>query len=275
MIYDFVVIGSGIIGVSVAYNIKLKNPLAKIIILEKEPQSFMHQTSHNSGVIHSGIYYKPNSLKSEFCKIGLKKTYDYCTKYNIKFDKCGKIIAATNKKEQLDLYRLYQNGKESNLPIKLISKNKLRSIEPNLLAVEGIFSPETGIINWKLFANSLLENFLEMGGVISYSYRVNSIDEDDSSVLIIDDKNNKIRSSKVISCGGLQSDRLARLVGIKPNLKIIPFRGDYFKLSKKFNKLFNHLIYPVPDINLPFLGIHFTKTIEEFITIGPNASINF
>ena len=275
MIYDYAVIGSGIIGTSVAYNLQKINPRAKIIVLEKEQKPFLHQTSHNSGVIHSGVYYPTGSLKSKYCKLGLEKTYDYCKKNNINFKQCGKLIVATSKNEISELHNIYENGLKNEILLQLISKRKIKALEPNLKAYEAILSPKTGIIDWKEFGESLMHKFISFGGTAHYDFFVRNIVEESSYVSIIDKKNINIKARKMISCGGLQSDRLADMVGIKTNLKVIPFRGDYFKLNKKFNNLFNHLIYPVPDKNMPFLGIHFTKTLDNFLTLGPNATINF
>ena len=273
--YDFAIVGSGILGVSVAFHLQLANPKARIILLEKESEAFLHQTSHNSGVIHSGVYYQPGSLKSEFCKEGLKKTYEFSQKYNIKYNKCGKLIVATSASEQDHLHKLFQNGLTNELPIKLLSQKQVKKIEPNLNSIEAILSPETGIIDWKDFAKKMLSIFQTNGGFFSNNFFVNQIDESDEGIILNSQQSAPVRAKKMIACGGLQADRLARMLGLKPRLKIIPFRGDYFKLKDNFNHLFNHLIYPVPDNEVPFLGIHFTKTINNLMTLGPNATINF
>lgn len=272
--FDFIVIGSGIIGVSVAYHLKIKNPKAKIVLLEKEKKPFYHQTSHNSGVIHAGVYYKPGSLKSQFCIQGLKNTYDFCNKNNIKYNKCGKLIAAASHDEITDLYNLYENSDKNDLNLKLLSKKQLAKKEPNLNSIEAIFSPNTGIIDWSNFANCMLEKFTELGGHVFFNYEVKKI-KDSNGVDVNKGLKDEIYGNKLISCSGLQSDRLLNISGVKTKIKIIPFRGDYFLLDKKFNNLFNHLIYPVPNPKLPFLGIHFTKTIDGSLILGPNASINF
>jgi len=272
--FDFIIVGSGIVGVSVAYHLKIKNPKAKIVLLEKEKKPFYHQTSHNSGVIHAGIYYKPDSLKSRFCIQGLKKTYDFCNKNGIQYNKCGKLVVASSRDELSELFNLYENSDKNNLNLKLLSKKQLSNKEPNLNAIEAIFSPNTGIIDWANFAKCMLEKFKQMGGYIFFDYEVKKI-QDANAVYVNRGQKDEISGYKLISCGGLQSDRLLKISGIKSKIKIIPFRGDYFLLDNKFNNLFNHLIYPVPNPELPFLGIHFTRTIDGSLILGPNASINF
>jgi L-2-hydroxyglutarate oxidase len=275
MFYDYSIIGSGIVGISVAFNILKKHPKAKVILLEKESGPLNHQSSHNSGVIHSGLYYPPNSQKAKFCKLGLEKTYSFCKLNNINFNQCGKLIVATNTTELNDLHSLYANANNNSLSLEIISKSKLKKMEPNILGYEAIYSPKTGIIDWADFGKALLEKYILAGGYFKYNFLASKISEDDRFVQISDYKGTNIKSSKMISCGGLQSDRLARLVGINPGLKIIPFRGDYFKLKNNYSKIFNHLIYPVPGKGVPFLGIHFTKTLDGSMIVGPNASINF
>jgi (S)-2-hydroxyglutarate dehydrogenase len=273
-IYDYLVIGSGIVGVSVAYHLKILYPKAKVLLLDKEKKPFMHQTSHNSGVVHSGVYYKKNSLKSKFCIEGARQTYDFAKKNNIKFNKCGKLIAARNSEELINLHRLISLNNDSNLNLELIAKKELKNLEPNLLAKEAIFSPMTGIIDWSEFSQCLLELYCLMEGEVRYNFNVQSIEENDSNVTIEDISNNKISGKKLISCSGLQSDRLCGFLDIDASVKIIPFRGDYYLLNKKHNSLFKHLIYPVPDNNVPFLGVHFTKMINGGVNVGPNACLS-
>ena len=275
MFYDFAIIGSGIVGISVAYNVLKKNPKAKVILLEKESNALFHQSSHNSGVVHSGLYYHPDSQKAKFCKLGLEKTFTFCKDNNIKFNQCGKLVVATNSSEVVKLHELRRNANTNGLSLKIFSKSKLKKIEPNLEGEEALFSPKTGVIDWSVFGNALLSKYLVMGGEVKYNFHVSGIDEDDKLIQIKNHDFDLIKSKKMISCGGLQSDRLARMLGIEPKLKIIPFRGDYYKLDKKFSNIFNHLIYPVPENDVPFLGIHFTKTIDNFMILGPNASVNF
>jgi L-2-hydroxyglutarate oxidase len=273
--YDFIIIGSGIIGASVAYHLILNNPKSKIILLEKEKKPFSHQTSHNSGVIHAGVYYKPGSLKSKFCIEGLKSTYEFCDKNNIYYSRCGKLITASSKDEIPALHSLFDNSNKNDLSLKLLSKHQVKKIEPNLISEEAILSPNTGIIDWTNFAMTMLKKFLDLGGNVKFNYSVTSIDENDTNVIINKKISNELSGSYLISCGGLQSDRLAKMLDLNSNIKIVPFRGDYYLLDEKYNNLFKHLIYPVPNPKLPFLGIHFTKIISNRIILGPNASLNF
>jgi L-2-hydroxyglutarate oxidase len=279
MIYDFCIIGSGIVGASVAYNLKLKAPKAKILIIDKESQAGFHQTGHNSGVIHAGIYYEPNSLKSNFCISGLNQTYQFCDKYQVPYKKVGKLIVANNEQEHQILEGLKSRLNGKNLNLNLIGKNTLKKIEPNLKSSSALFSPNTGVINWLLFSKKLLELFHSNNGKSLLKTKVTAIEESDKFVTLNckndSGSNIKILTKKLVVCGGLQADRLAKLSGVEVDFQIIPFRGDFYKLDTKFNKIFNHLIYPTPSDKLPFLGIHFTKTIDDQIIIGPNASLNF
>jgi (S)-2-hydroxyglutarate dehydrogenase len=273
--YDYAIIGAGIVGVSVAYQLKAKFPKAKIILLEKEAFPFSHQTSHNSGVVHAGVYYNSGSLKSKFCIDGFRKTYEFCERNNIKYSKIGKLIVASSHEEIEGLHNLYNNADTKRLSLNLISKKKLKNIEPNLTGQEAIFSPNTGIVDWKEFSQCLLKKYLALGGYVRYDFSVVRINESDAEVKINEGIENCISTKRVVSCGGLQSDNISKMIGLESKIKIVPFRGDYYLLRKKYNKLFNHLIYPVPNPKMPFLGIHFTKTINGSMILGPNASINF
>lgn len=272
---DIIIVGAGLVGISTAYNIKLKYPKLKVTIIDKERKPLCHQSGRNSGVVHAGVYYKPGSLKAKFCVEGLHETFEFCKQNNLRYLQCGKLISATNDSEITRLHNLFENSNQNGLSLEIISKNKINKLEPNLNAIEAIYSPMTGIVDWGDFGAMLLNKFMIMGGDIFYNFDVMSIEDNASGVRIIGNNNQIILSDKLVVCGGLNSDRLAELSGFPSDIKIIPFRGDYYKLDSKYNNLFKHLIYPVPDPELPFLGIHFTRIIDGSITIGPNAALNF
>lgn len=276
MIYDICIIGGGIVGVSTAYHLKLENKKLNVLVLEKDDELFLHQSSRNSGVIHAGIYYKKGSLKSKFCTEGLKKTYQFCSKNGIKADKCGKIVISTSLKEDLLLNNLFLNAKENELNVKLLSNQELKKLEPNLKPGNAIHSPDTGVVNWTDVAKCMLEKFIILGGLVKRNSEVVKFEESSKKIRLFIKSSNGINtvieSKKVISCGGLYSDRiLANGNKLNQEIRIIPFKGGYYQLN--INNLFSSHIYPVPDPSLPFLGIHFTKTIDNKIIVGPNASL--
>lgn len=275
MIYDYCIVGAGIVGISTAHQLINKYPKAKIILIEKEKQAATHQTGRNSGVVHAGIYYKSGSLKSSFCMQGLRETYRFAEQHSIPYKKTGKLIVATNDQESSVLEKLYQNRKDE-LNLQLLSRSQVRSIEPNLRSSLAILSPETGIIDWQQFAQTALQ-IAEYNGVelLTNAY-VTHIDESSKHVEIrILNGVKKIRTKKLICCAGLQSDRLLKLSGLQSDVRIIPFKGTYFYLNQDKSNLFKKLIYPTPNLETPFLGIHFTKHINGSMSIGPSASLSF
>jgi len=275
MVYDFCIIGGGIVGLSTTYKLKRKFPKAKIVLIEKEKKIAMHQTGRNSGVVHAGIYYKSGSLKSIFCKQGLKDTYSFADKNSIKYKKIGKLIIATNDKEESILENLYHDHRD-DVNLKLLSRSQISKIEPNLNVKAGILSPETGIIDWKEFAYKINQNLLKSDVLVMKKSEVESISESSKDVEIQFLGNpKKIKTKKLICCGGLNSDRLAKMAGAEINCRIIPFKGTYFYLKKEISNMFNRLVYPTPNLHTPFLGVHFTKHIDGTISIGPSASLSF
>lgn len=274
MQYDFCIIGAGIVGLSTAYKLKNKYPKAKIILVEKEKKVSTHQTGRNSGVVHAGIYYKNGSLKSKFCKQGLKETYQFADQHSINYKKIGKLIVATNDQEASVLEALYHDHK-SEVNLQLISATQASSIEPNLNVKSAILSSNTGIIDWQKFSQKVLEVIMEKDVRLLTEANVSSISESSKGVHIRFLRNRKkICAKKLICCAGLNSDRLAELSGLKINVKIIPFKGTYFYLNKDKSGIFKKLIYPTPNLNTPFLGIHFTKHIDGSISVGPSASLS-
>ena len=271
--YDYCVIGSGIVGLSTAYNLQRKYPNSQILVLEKEDSYGLHQTSHNSGVIHAGLYYKPGSLKSELCREGLQSTIRFCDENSIKYKNCGKLIVASDDIEKKRLINLFNTARKVNKKIELISSTNLSIIEPNIIGKLAVFSPETSIVNFRDISKKL-KSLVKYSCEIIYESEVRDIKERKDYVYISTD-NGSYKTKKLIVCAGLQSDRIARIAGVRTDSKIVPFKGEYFRLSSSKNNIVDHLIYPVPDPDLPFLGIHLTKMIDGGVTIGPNAVLSF
>ncbi len=274
MIYDYIVIGAGLVGLSTAYHAKLKHPDSKILVLEKENGVSKHQSGHNSGVIHSGIYYKPGSLKAKNCIEGYSSIINFAKEYGIKYDLCGKIIVATSNEELPLLDNIYKRGVENGLQnLQYLSREEFREIEPHCEGVRAVKVPQTGIIDFPGVANQLKMLFENLGGEVLFNQQVIKISE--KSEIIVHTNNSEFKTKKLISCGGLYSDKLAKMTTNKKDFIIVPFRGEYFKIKDEKNYLVKHLIYPVPDPNFPFLGVHFTRMIDGNIEAGPNAVLAF
>ena len=272
---DVIVIGGGIVGLATALKITKKKPGIKLLLLEKEEELSAHQTGNNSGVIHSGIYYKPGSLKALNCRNGYQQLLDFCEEENIKYDLCGKVIVATEENQLDALNTLIERGNQNGLVgIKKISKEELNEIEPHVLGIGGIKVPETGIIDYKEVSLKYADKIRKSGGLIQTSEKVTKITPSNNSVLVETSKGS-YESKLIVNCAGLYSDKVAKMTGQKIDIKIIPFRGEYFKLKKEKHHLVNNLIYPVPDPAFPFLGVHFTRMIEGGVEAGPNAVLAF
>lgn len=270
MIYDFCVIGGGIVGLSVARKLLSDRPGSSLLLLEKEKEIATHQTGHNSGVIHAGIYYKPGSLKAKLCREGLRATKEFCQTHDIEYIECGKLIVATNPLEDQRIRDLYERANANGLNLESISKGELNEIEPNISGTGALLSPETGIVDYKLIAQKLAEESGKLGANFELGEEVFSIKENPNYVEVVS-SSATWKTKKLIVCGGLQSDRLAKLAGLNVDFKVIPFRGEYFVLPKSKNNIVDHLIYPAPDPSLPFLGVHLTRMIDGSVTVGPNA----
>ena len=271
MKYDFIIVGAGIVGLATALKLIEKDPKQKILILEKENRISAHQTGNNSGVIHSGIYYKPGSLKAKNCVKGYKQLINFCDKHNVKYDLCGKVIVAVEQSELNYLDILLERGKANGLSdLRKISKEELNEIEPYVNGIAGLFVPQTGIIDYKDVSEKYVEIFLSKGGVLHLNDKVIDFHESSSEIEVITNKGN-YSANAVITCGGLQSDILARKTNHDLDLKIIPFRGEYYKIKEDRKHLVKNLIYPVPDPAFPFLGVHFTRMINGEVEAGPNA----
>jgi len=273
--YDVVVIGGGIVGLATALQLQNANPNIKLVLLEKEDALAKHQTGNNSGVIHSGIYYKPGSLKATNCIRGYHLLIDFCKMNAIPYELCGKIIVATSEEEIPLLNNLYERGLQNGLTgMKKINKDELKEYEPHVSGMAGVVVPQTGIVDYKLVAQKYGELIGAKGGEIKLGERVIEIQENDSSCVVVSQKET-YSTQLVINCCGLYSDKVARFTSPELNVKIIPFRGEYYKLKKEKEYLVKNLIYPVPDPNFPFLGVHFTRMAGGGIEAGPNAVLAF
>ena len=274
LMFDYVVLGGGIVGVSTALSLITKHPDKRILLVEKERSFAQHQTGHNSGVIHAGVYYEPGSLKAKFCREGLKETIKFCSLHKIPYQQCGKLLVATNDTELKRMKELYERCKSNNIEVEILNEKTLNEIEPNISGIGALLVKSTGIVNYKLITKKMSEQFESLGGMFLLNTKIINLKEDEDKIQIIT-SNETFSSRYLVCCAGLMADRIAKLLKIKINFQIVPFRGEYFKLPEKHNNLVKHLIYPIPDPTLPFLGVHLTKMIDGSITVGPNAVLGF
>jgi L-2-hydroxyglutarate oxidase len=275
--FDIVVIGGGIVGLASAYKIMLSHPDIRIAVLEKEDKLATHQTGHNSGVIHSGLYYTPGSNKAITCAKGRKELVEFAKKHKIPYEICGKIIVATKVKELANLETILRNGQESNIEgIEKIGPEQIKEIEPSCEGIAGIRVPCTGIIDFTKVADKLgrLIEKKGAGNKVLTSHRVTALDKHDFFTKVVTNQES-FCTKYIINCAGLQCDRVAKMDSVAPGMRIVPFRGDYYELTEKAQEKVKGLIYPVPDPALPFLGVHFTRTIAGNVECGPNAVFSF
>jgi len=276
--YDVIFIGGGIVGLATAMKLGERFPKLRLLVLEKEDRIARHQTGHNSGVIHGGIYYKPGSLKATNCVSGRKALLDFCDRNGIAYDLCGKVIVATDEEELPRLDELYRRGTANQVPrLEMIGPERLREIEPHARGLRAIYSPATGIIDFTQVAEAYAKQVREQGGDILTSRRVKKISPDGAE-LIVSTGWEEFRGRFLVNCAGLFSDRIARMLSAgssATNVRIVPFRGEYYKIAPEKGALINGLIYPVPDPRFPFLGVHFTRSIHGYVEAGPNAVLAF
>lgn len=268
--YDYVVIGGGIVGISTMYHLGISFPQARILLLEKESGPAHHQTGRNSGVIHSGIYYKPGSFKASFAKSGARSMVAFCEKHGVRHDVCGKVIVATNESEVPLLEGIYLRGLCNDVPVEKVSPERVREIEPHVRCLAGVVVKSTGITSYVEVCRKLLELIEAAGGVVKFDQPVRRIREN-GSVKVIETDADTFEARFVINCAGLHSDRVARMAGADPGARIVPFRGEYFELVPEKRHLVKTLVYPVPNPDFPFLGVHFTRMIDGSVHAGPNA----
>lgn len=271
--YDFAIIGGGIVGLASGMALGKRYPNAKIVVIEKESNWAFHQTGNNSGVIHSGIYYKPGSFKAQFCRDGSHSIVKFCQEHNIDYEVCGKVIVATAVEQLPLLENLYQRGLENGLDVTKLSAEQVKEIEPHVDCVAGIRVSTTGIVNYKQVCQKYAEIITAQGGELLLNTKVEKIRQT-SATQVLETNNGTIETRFAINCAGLHSDRIAKLASVDPQAKIVPFRGEYYELIPEKRYLVKGLIYPVPNPAFPFLGVHFTRMIDGSVHAGPNAVLS-
>ncbi len=273
--HDVTIIGAGIVGLATAYQLQQKKKGITVTVLDKEKQVAEHQTGHNSGVIHSGIYYKPGSLKALNCKKGYAQLLTFCKEHNIQHEICGKVIVATKEAERGLLDQIHKRGIENGLTgLKKLSSEELKEREPHTAGIEAVLVPQAGIINYRRVAEKYRELIENNGGKVLTGQKVVDVASQNGLVTAITEKQ-EFQSHLLINCAGLYADKIARKCGQQVDAQILPFRGEYYVLAKEKQHLVNHLIYPVPNPAFPFLGVHYTRMIEGGIEAGPNAVLAF
>ncbi len=275
-IYDFIVIGAGAVGLSTAYKLMLNYPDSKILVIEKENHVAAHQTGHNSGVIHSGLYYKPGSKKALNCIKGREQLVRFAKEHNIKHDVCGKIVAAATEDEIPRLQKIYQTGLENGLKeIKMLASKETKAIEPYCQAVQSIWVPYTGIIDFPGVCQKLSELLQNQKHKILFQQKIQKIQKNQDKTYSLFTEKKQYQTKYFIACAGLHSDRIAKLEGLKLKMRIVGFRGDYYELTREAEHKVRNLIYPVPNPQFPFLGVHFTRMAIGGVECGLNAVFTF
>lgn len=274
MTYDFIVIGAGIVGMSTAWQLQRAFPGCSVLVLEKEAGPARHQTGRNSGVIHAGVYYAPGSMKARFCKEGNLATKAFCRENGIKYEECGKLLVATDEPELERMAALVARCAENEIPIEFLSAGELKLQEPNIAGVGAILVPSTGIVSYTEITAKMAELVVRGGGEVRYLHRVVGINEQPEAITV-QTEGDRFSGRYLVACPGVMADRIVGMMGMRPEFKIIPFRGDYFLLGAEHNRIVKHLVYPIPDPELPFLGVHLTRMIDGTVTVGPNAVLAF
>jgi len=272
--YDYIIVGGGIVGVSTAWQLQQAYPNKSILLLEKESGFAKHQTGHNSGVIHAGVYYAPGSLKADFCKRGVERTIEFCAKHDIPVENCGKLLVATDDAEMERMNALYQRCHENGIEVELLDAVQLKLAEPNITGLGAILVKTTSIVNYTRVTEMMAKEFTELGGQVSLGTEVIAAKELPEEVQLtckVDGQTMQLNGRFMITCSGLMADRMTKMLGIETDFQIVPYRGEYYLLDEKHNQVVNHLIYPIPDPELPFLGVHLTRMIDGTVTVGPNA----
>lgn len=258
-------------GLATAYELTQKYPQSTVTVLEKEDRVAGHQTGHNSGVIHAGVYYKPGSLKAELCRAGSRSMVEFCTEHGIPVKICGKLIVATDAAEVPRLRALFERATANGLPATLVGPEQAREYEPEVACVAGIHVASTGIVDYGQVSRTLAELIVKAGGTVRLGTKVTGLRPRDGGGVTVNTTQGDVRAEYLVNCAGLHSDRVARMAGLRPPARIVPFRGEYFELRPDRRDLVQGLIYPVPDPQFPFLGVHLTRMIDGSVHAGPNA----
>lgn len=266
---DVIVIGGGAVGMATALTLA-ETHHQRVLVLEAETKLASHQTGHNSGVIHSGLYYKPGSLKANLCRAGLDRMYQFCAEENIPHRRCGKIVVAVRQDELPRLETLAERGAANGVPLKRISAAEIRDYEPEVTGIAGLWVESTGVVHYPTVVEAMARRVIKQGGEVKTGARVTGIRRD-GNAYVVQSTAGDFRAPKLVNCGGLQCDRITRMAGIDPGVRIVPFRGEYYVLTPAAAHRVKGLIYPVPDPALPFLGVHFTRGIDDVVEAGPNA----
>ncbi|MYM64755.1 L-2-hydroxyglutarate oxidase [Pseudomaricurvus sp. HS19] len=272
--FDWAVIGGGIVGLSTAWQLQLAYPDQRVLLLEKEASLARHQTGHNSGVIHAGVYYTPGSLKARFCREGAAATKTFCNKHQIPYEECGKLLVATTPLELERMQALYTRCGDNQIAAELLDKAQLQQREPHVSGLGAIFVKATGIVDYTRVCEAMAQELCTAGGEVRLSTTVTAITERPDGITL-GTSQGAVQAGFLVCCAGLQADRMVELQGLPVDFQIIPFRGEYYQLPAEKNQLVRHLIYPIPDPELPFLGVHLTRMIDGSITIGPNAVLGW
>ena len=268
---DFLVIGAGIVGLATAWRLTQRYPDCSVQVVEAEQKPAEHQSGRNSGVIHSGIYYKPGSTKALTCRAGKSAMEAFCDEHGVPWERCGKVVVATNELELDSLERIADRAVKNGVEFSRINSDELREFEPNAAGVAGLHVPETGIVDYRTVCVRLAELICQAGGAVHFGARVVRIEQEHSSIRLYAEQGDEYDAGKMINCGGLHCDHICRLAGGTPDIQIVPFRGEYYELRPESESLVKNLIYPVPDPSFPFLGVHFTRMIGGGVECGPNA----
>lgn len=273
-LYDVAIIGGGIVGTATGMELTARGDHS-VLVVEAEDEVASHQSGNNSGVIHSGLYYQPGSLKARNCVAGRDAMYRFCEEHDLPYERCGKVVVALDESEIPALNELERRGKENGLEgLRRLGSEELAEYEPHVAGIAGLYVPVSGITDYGRVTEKFAQLIQQQGGEIRLGTRILSCQKGDEG-FILGSTRGEIRCRNVINCAGLQSDRVARMCGLDPDLQIVPFRGEYYELVPESRHLVNALIYPVPDLNLPFLGVHFTKEVDGGVMAGPNAVLAF
>lgn len=272
--HDFIIIGGGILGMSTAMQLKQAYSDSRMLLLEKEAGPARHQTGHNSGVIHAGVYYTPGSLKARFCLEGNRATKAFCDEHDIAYDTCGKLLVATSELEMQRMEALWERTAANGLTREWLSAAALAEREPNITGLGGIFVPSSGIVDYAAVTRAMAAEFERLGGEIRYDAEVSALKERRQEVVVTSGAG-EFTGRYLVTCSGLMADRVVRMLGHDPGFTICPFRGEYYRLPDRLSRIVNHLIYPIPDPSMPFLGVHLTRMIDGSVTVGPNAVLAF